>query len=201
MYYNPSPVAATFNSPTRQKSKSAHPLPPPATVIQGIHPFLVYSTSPVITYDLREPPSTLSSTHRGLPCSVLSQPATSPPTSRLTIVSPQLPWRITIKHSSSAVTAQDVFSELYRALRTPITSQEYQALLPSDRERRRVAAAYEDRYKHMHVRGEKEYEDEKRGGVRRVDFLMGKTRFRGLEVAIKPRSSVGAGDEWVLLTS
>lgn len=189
-------VAVSHSAKQKHKPKLVHPQGFP---ILGVHPFLGYSSSPAITYDLRESPSTLSSTHRGLPRSTLFQPATSPPTSHLTIISPHLPWRITIKHTSSAVTVHDVLSELYRVLRKPITSQEYHSLLPSDRERRRVADAYKDRYRH--ARGDTQYDEEKRNGVRRVDFLMGKTRFHGLGVAGKSISGATAGDVWVLHTS
>lgn len=83
-------------------------------------------------------------------------------------------------HSDRAyVTVDDVLEAIYRTLRANVTHEEY-AALPTERDIHSVASAYEERYRR--VRGEREYQEEKRRGVRRVDYLMGRTTFMGLSV-------------------
>ena len=102
------------------------------------------------------------------------------------------------------ITVRDVLTEIYYALRAPISHSEY-AQLSYERDRERAGRAYKRRYRRVlsssagphhedssdDSRREREYEDEKKAGLRRVDFLMEKTRFGGL--------SRGRGPgEWVL---
>ncbi|RDB26939.1 hypothetical protein Hypma_005123 [Hypsizygus marmoreus] len=158
-----------------------------------LHSLLQSSHSPTLTYDLTLPPSTISSQHRGISQRVLTEPATKPPLPVVLIIVPHLPWTITVAASYGAyVTVLDVLDGIYRSLRSNVTSQEFHAL-PSEKEMRRVSAAYEHRYRR--IRGSREYEDEKRRGVRRVDFLMGCTRFMGLSTTSR------GPDVWVLNTT
>jgi hypothetical protein len=98
------------------------------------------------------------------------------------------------------VTVRDVLTEIYYTLRSPISQLEY-AQLPCERDRERAARAYKRRYRRVlpahedaeDSRREREYEEEKKGGLRRVDFLMEKTRFGGLS---RGRSLMPG--EWVL---
>ena len=156
------------------------------------HPVLQFSHSPVLKFDVTQPPSTISTHHRGVSLRILSEPATDPPLPNLTIISPLLPWATNIAAPRGAfVTVGDVLHGLYRSLRINISSQDFHSLQSKDRIR--VTTAYEQRCKC--VRGTREYEHERRGGVRRVDFLMGHTQFTGL-------SSTNRGPGyWVLNTS
>jgi hypothetical protein len=109
----------------------------------------------------------------------LLEPASEPPLAFIHISSQHLPWSCKVHASNGRyVTVSDVLESLYRSLRVNITQSEFQTMLP-DKERRRATRAYEDRYRRY--RG-KAYEDEKRGGMKRVDFLMGRTRFGGLSL-------------------
>ncbi|KAF5378735.1 hypothetical protein D9615_006872 [Tricholomella constricta] len=179
----PSPYVVSF--PTGSQTTSMKPV--------RIHALLQSSSSPALDFDLTLPPSTITSRHQGISLRALSEPATNPPVSVITIIVPHLPWSITVRPSHGThVTVSDVLEEIYRKLRTNISSQEFHAL-PSEKDRQRVTAAYEQRYRR--IRSSREYEDEKRRGVRRVDFLMRHTRFMGL-------SSTSRGpDVWVLNTA
>ncbi|KAG6853259.1 hypothetical protein C0991_005672 [Blastosporella zonata] len=158
-----------------------------------LHALLQSSPSPLLNFDLRQPPSTITSHHKGISLCSFSEPATQPPLSSLTIVVPYLPWTLTVYPSRRGgyVTVEDVFEELYRMLRKNIVAEDYHAL-PSDKDRRRVSDAYERRYRR--IPSSREYEEEKRLGVRRVDFLMGRVNFGGLA------PSAEGPDVWVLQT-
>lgn len=105
----------------------------------------------------------------------------------MSIVTPHLPWSISVAASNGRyITVADVLSTLYRTLRVNVTSAEFHGL-KTHKLMRRVTAAYTDRY--TRLKGHRGYADEKSGGVKRVDFLMGCTRFHGL-------SPAGAADVW-----
>ncbi|GLB42507.1 hypothetical protein LshimejAT787_1105220 [Lyophyllum shimeji] len=179
----PSPYIISF--PTNAPTTYATPV--------RMHVLLQASGSPALTFDLTQHPSTITSHHKGISLRALSEPATKPPLSVITIVVAHLPWSIIVHPSNGTyVTIADVLEGLYRKLRTNISAQEFHAL-PTEKDMRRVTAAYEQRYRRL--RGSRECEDEKRRGVRRVDFLMGHTRFMGL-------SSTSSGrDVWFLNTT
>ena len=166
--------------------------PPKSTMHLHLHPFLQVSSSPPIIYDLTQPTSMLYSLHYGIPRSALRERATSPPVQTLRIISPRFPWIITVFPSTyHYLTINDVLDGIYRALRAGITHHEFNAL-PTDRDIRRVSRAYEERYRR--IRSQREYQEEKSRGVRRVDFLMEHTKFRGL-------SPAPGRDTWVLNTT
>jgi hypothetical protein len=75
------------------------------------------------------------------------------------------------------ITVADVLATLHRALRLAVHPNEYNAL-PSHEDKHKVNAAYEHRY--LRIADPAAHEEEKRKGVKRVDFLMGRTRFLGL---------------------
>lgn len=107
--------------------------------------------------------------------------------------SPHLPWIIKVSASREGfVAVGDVLETIYSALRVNVTSKEFHSL-PSEKDERRVTAAYEQRYRR--VRSSKEYDAEKRGGVKRIDFLMGHTAFTGLTPTTR------GPDVWALNTS
>ena len=152
------------------------------------HPLLDSSS---ITFDLMEHPSTiLTRNNYSLSVRTLREPATTPPLSFLTITSIHLPWVIKVYASNALyVTLEDIFDSIYRNLRTNITSAEFN-LFSKQEDQRRATRAYEKRYRrHRNTRA---YEEEKRGGMKRVDFLMGHTKFLGLS------NSSRHPDEWQL---
>ncbi|KAG6820005.1 hypothetical protein H0H93_006551 [Arthromyces matolae] len=158
-----------------------------------LHPLLQFSEGrpPVLAFDLRQSPSTITSHHPRISLRALQEPATQPPTHSLTIKSPHLPWVLNVRARGSYVTVEDVLEELYHMLRTNISAEDFHSL-PSNRDRRKVTEAYEARYRR--IRDSRAYEDEKRSGARRVDLLMGLTRFMGLSAGPRP-------DVWVMHSS
>ena len=75
------------------------------------------------------------------------------------------------------MTIADVLDAIYRALRNAATEAEYREI-PTQERRLRVDSAYRRRYKRLP--DVKDYEAEKAGGMRRIDFLAEKNIFAGL---------------------
>ncbi|KAH0581085.1 hypothetical protein J132_02931 [Termitomyces sp. J132] len=179
---------APLTPPSPSNSLPSSPfIPPPflrpAITPPRIHPLLQFHRIPILNFDLRQPPSAITSNHQRLSRQILYEPATSPPLRSLTIIIPDLPWTVTVRASHEYVTIQDVLDELYYSLRRNISAREFHAL-PNDQARRKVAMAYEQRYRR--ITSPREYEDEKRLGVIRVDFLMGRNKFLGLSLTSGP---------------
>jgi len=159
----PSPYTVSFsNSPARAR----------------IHPYLELSSVPAINYDLVHHPSSVHDhRHHRISSRVFTEPASTPLLRRLTIGSEHLPWTISISASNgSHATVGDVLHGVHRALRKNITPAEFSSL--SSHDGRRAIRAYEQRYRRY--RSTQAYEQEKRGGMKRIDFLMRKTKFWGL---------------------
>ncbi|KAJ7148362.1 hypothetical protein C8R46DRAFT_917064 [Mycena filopes] len=185
----PSPYAARCPS---HAHAPAHVDAPPRA-----HALLALSAAPLLHYDLSIHPSGITAHFPNIPSSGLRAPATTPPRPVLTITiaiaseSPHLhlpwPWPIHAMASNGrAVTVSDALTALYRALRENVTAAEYhRALLGPGAPvlKQRVGEAYRRRYERMRVQGHRGYGEEKRQGVKRVDFLMGRTEFRGLEAS------------------
>ncbi|KAJ6549051.1 hypothetical protein DFH09DRAFT_926386 [Mycena vulgaris] len=107
------------------------------------------------------------------------EPAVYPPQLSISIVTPHPPMvRSPVQASNGRyVTVSDALTALYRALRMNVTPAEFNAL-GTHKLMRRAAAAYTQRY--MRLKGHRGYAEEKAHGVKRVDFLMGCTKLRGL---------------------
>ncbi|KAK7007223.1 hypothetical protein R3P38DRAFT_2554134, partial [Favolaschia claudopus] len=131
---------------------------------------------PFINYDVSLPLSTITTGHRGVSRSMLQESAFSPPQLILTLVSARIPCVIRVAASNGHyVTIHDVFTTLYTILRINVTLEEYKAA--GDRTRRMVCEAYRQRYRLL-IGGD--YVAEKSKGIKRVDFLMGKTVLLGV---------------------
>ncbi|KAH7908897.1 hypothetical protein BJ138DRAFT_304232 [Hygrophoropsis aurantiaca] len=162
-----------------------------------------------ISYDITYTPSSRTvldrTTHSAVPAHTLSQPATDPPTpssSRIVLRSDKFPWPVVVgpsssssgssfyvgsspsKSSRSAITNLDLLYALHTTLLTRVTPQEWEALGHGSRAQRKATRAYEKRCTKMGGGWE--------GGVRRVDWLHGKTRLIGIEVE-KHGSAGGSG--------
>lgn len=182
----------TFHSPT-----SLH-----------MHPLFAYSRvhHAPIAYDVIHAPSARTvldcTTHSPVPAHTLSQPATDPPTaapSQLVLRSHKFPWTIVVNSSgltsgnsgsasskkmsrshsrsssmqASVITNLDVLYAVHTTLLSRVTPEEWEALGNGSKAQRKVTKAYEKRCTSM---GGWE------GGVRRVDWLGGKTHLSGIEV-------------------
>ncbi|KAJ7195797.1 hypothetical protein GGX14DRAFT_376649 [Mycena pura] len=159
----------------------------PAPSAPQLHVLLAFSpfSPPAVTYDVAHPPHTLNAQ---LTPSFL-EPATHPPRAVLALRCRRLPfaddWTISIvpSHPAGVVCVLDVLRAVYSALRTAVRRAEYDSL-GADGARQRVDAAYFARCRML--AGEEERQVEVLKGVKRVDFLCGKTRFLGLSGPLAP---------------
>lgn len=86
------------------------------------------------------------------------------------------------------VTVSDVLDAIYNSLRKNVTSAEFNTL-PGKKAMERVNAAYQARYRRIQDR--KSSEQEKKGGVKRIDFLMESRYLAGL-------SKGTSNDTWIM---
>ncbi|KAL1756878.1 hypothetical protein FB107DRAFT_260616 [Schizophyllum commune] len=173
--------SSSRHSGSAHHSTSKHRSPSPRPV--GIHRLLSVASPAVLQLDLRQSARIYLP---NIPSVYQARPATEPPLPRLTIICAHLPWRIHVDASNGRyVTVSDVLAALSHTLRTPVTEPEFHQLL-GHTDRRRAAAAYTERYRRAGT------SEEKRGGLRRVDFLMSRYHFVGLEPVR------GRGDAWTL---
>ncbi|KAF8879374.1 hypothetical protein BD779DRAFT_1552009 [Infundibulicybe gibba] len=174
--HNHSPPTPALSSSNFSPASSSGPLTPPqhpSARLPGPSPY-----PSDYHYDVTLPASTISTKHRQAATFSLSEPATSPPLRSMTVTSPHLPWSIKVYPSRhSVITVSDVLQGIYNALRTNLSASEFYAL-PTHKHQRRATAAYEARYRR--IRGAHAYDEEKRSGLKRVDYLMDNTRFAGL---------------------
>ncbi|KAF7334971.1 hypothetical protein MVEN_02247100 [Mycena venus] len=129
----------------------------------------------------------------GLSSAGFLEPAVYPAQTGITLVTPHLPWQISVPASNAKyVTVADVLNTIYRTLRMNATPGEFEALR-KDKLMQRVSGAYTQRCKRL--RGHRGYEQERKEGIKRVDFLIGYHQFQG----IVPTD--GALDVWQLTIS
>ncbi|EEB91490.1 hypothetical protein MPER_10140 [Moniliophthora perniciosa FA553] len=130
----------------------------------------------------------MTTRHSSLSTTTLNEPALNPPVASLKLITSLIPWSIHVNASNGYfVTVADVLNALYRSLRTNITQAEY-STLPSRSDIQQVNEAYEYRYRRVH-----DYRssiEEKKAGVKRVDFLRRRTRFMGLSPSNSPTSLI-----------
>ena len=190
----PHPLPVDSNTPP----SPYHSLPEPSSYafsyaaspsLPRPHPLLEASA---VNWDMMEHSSTITRNKHFLPSRALREPATTPPQPLLSIRSQHLPWIIEVYASNgSYVSVGDVFDTIYRSLRTNINTIEFN-LFPHQMDQRRATRAYEQRYRRF--RNTFGNDDEKRSGMKRIDFLMCFTKFHGL-------SKIGSHtvtDEWQL---
>lgn len=181
----PGPSPYTISFVPQFPAKSPHyvgPLRP--------HPLL---ESAAVNWNLMENPSAITLNNYLLSSRLLVEQATTPPLPALSIISIHLPWTINVRASNgSYVTLGDLFDSVYLSLRTNITTNEFN-LLPHQNDQKRATRAYEQRYRRL--RSISAHDEEKRGGMKRIDFLMGHTTFHSI-------SNTGRrSDEWRLNVS
>ncbi|KAJ8081442.1 hypothetical protein AAF712_012259 [Marasmius tenuissimus] len=154
---------------------SYHQPPKPAVQPVRAHNLIGYSHQPALNFDVTLPISTLTSRYQSLSSLLLAEPAVTPALSSLVLTTHHLPWSITIFPSNGYyVTVRDMLDAIYHALRKNVSQHEYQ----SCRDKLRVNEAYQRRY--SRIRDYHASRQEKASGVKRVDFLCGKTRFMGI---------------------
>ena len=175
-----------------------------------MHPLFAYSHQvhhARILYDVCQTPSAQtvmdSTTHSPVSAHTLTQPATDPPTTapdHLLLKSRKFPWTVVVKASSpspseetersnwcspitaNVITNWDVLCAVHTTLITRITPEEWAALGNESPAQQRISRAYEERFSVMGGR---------KKGIRRVDWLDGKTHLIGIKVDRRGRGSIG----------
>lgn len=105
----------------------------------------------------------------------LNLPATMPRVSQLTLTINGLPWSIRVTSTTNplhAITNLDVVESIYASLRVPVSRREWEGLGHNSKVQLRITDAYGKRCAQTH-----DWE----GGVRRSDFLLGRTILVGIE--------------------
>ncbi|EPQ51703.1 hypothetical protein GLOTRDRAFT_107870 [Gloeophyllum trabeum ATCC 11539] len=197
------PTPSVASAPACKFSPSHPPLPlsnrracycPPL----NMHPLLAHTRfhHAPISYDVVYTPSARTvvdrTTRQPVPTHTLTQPATEPPiatTSQLVLTSDKFPWPVVVGASTAfpsksarplrprspqAISNLDVLYALHATLFTRVTPQEWDGLGHGSRAQRRVTHAYEKRCAKMGGGWD--------GGVRRIDWLGGRTRLVGVEM-------------------
>jgi len=176
--------------PTPQSLFSTMPLP--ASKLQ-IHPAITYTgIPPYLCFDLAFPPSYLlvpdspslgsdrssasSRSFENVNLSLLSEQATYPASPSITLLTEALPWSITVTAKSSFVTVYDVLQALHSSLRLQVTKVEWASLSRASQDV--IAASFHKRVDGFTDRLKREKQLGK--GVRRLDFLVGRTRLYGI---------------------
>lgn len=175
----PSPNSILKNSPTPSAPSLNSPL--------ELHHILQFSFIPGIHFDVRWSPDILWTHYHSLHKDVLDEPATVPPVAQLHLVSPSLLWGIDVLPTRSNhrgeyyVSVLDVLRAIYTSLKTAITHEEFAryARRPYGATiQKRAIQAYEERCRRSGLLEAREAK--RKQGMRRVDFLLGRTRFLGL---------------------
>ncbi|KAJ7459330.1 hypothetical protein FB451DRAFT_1272522 [Mycena latifolia] len=206
-----SPPPPPLMSPSSSSSTSSYgPLTPPPLPYAGLpgptpfvppsaytkssagkgraHSLIAQSSTPLLNYDISLHPSSISTHYMGVSSAGLVEPAVYPPQPAISLATPYLPWAIGVVASNRRyVTVSDVLNSVYHALRANVTPAEFNAL-DTQKLMRRAAAAYTKRCERL--RGHRGYAEEKMQGVKRIDFLMGHTKFQGIS------PGVGAPGMW-----
>ncbi|CAA7261295.1 unnamed protein product [Cyclocybe aegerita] len=155
-------------------------IPVPVSKPIQIHFLLAFSpfSEPAVNYDLSLPPTIVDGQY---PPSAFAESATSPPLPSLLITHPLLKYCLEVVPAASVagsyVSVMDVLNSLYKELRLPIHPVEY-AELTDVEVRHAVDAAYYSRC--GRIRDVEARIKEERKGIKKVDLLMGRTRFMGL---------------------
>ena len=109
---------------------------------------------------------------------IFLESATLPGRPFIKLVTAGLPWSIAVaaKSTYNLVTLYDVFEALYLSLRIQVKKAEY--WYPSPAYQKEIAASYHTRVDKIPDKTMRKEQREK--GVRRLDFLVGCTRFSGI---------------------
>ncbi|KAI8974867.1 hypothetical protein BD414DRAFT_497774 [Trametes punicea] len=160
---------------TRSRSRSfrGSESPPPKV---KLCPYIIYNSSkPPMWLDLRHSPDTIRfrAVQRQLYQSDLSRFACEPPLPHIRLYHAQLPWYVDVEASNpSGVTLYDLFYAIYCYMMRPIEYGDYYNIEMNYELRDRIACAWAERCTS---------EEERRKGVRRVDYLMGKVIMEGVQ--------------------
>ncbi|KAJ3486666.1 hypothetical protein NLI96_g4071 [Meripilus lineatus] len=188
-------LTASPTSSRRAHVRTPSPLSLPATAVIISHPVLSSTTHPdprtnipSFIWDVTLPLETITQAPFSTPPTVslqtvMREPATRPGLHEIVIRVEDFPWKIVVKpyrptpaHPYPEVTVYDVLYALSANLNLPVLRSEYSQL--PDHLRPGVDRAYYARCDR--ILSQRDRDEEIRRGVRRVDFLAGRTTFKGL---------------------
>ena len=200
----PSPPSPRTPSPTISESTASSLSPPPTpqslfktiplpALIPYIHPAITYTgTPPCLGFDLAFPPSHLLtpdspsigsdrspvSPHsiQSVDLALLCEPAIYPPTPSIILQTEALPWSITVTAGSTFVTLYDILQALHSSLRLQVTKTEWASFSRGSQDA--IFTSFLERVDRISGRIKREKQLGK--GVRRLDFLVGRTKFFGI---------------------
>ncbi|KDR66866.1 hypothetical protein GALMADRAFT_80366, partial [Galerina marginata CBS 339.88] len=82
-----------------------------------------------VSWDLNDPPATITRNRRHVTIQTFAEPATSPPLGFMTIAIENIPWKIRVYASyKTYITLEDVIQTIYLSLRTNIAKSELDSL-------------------------------------------------------------------------
>ncbi|KAJ7658690.1 hypothetical protein DFH06DRAFT_1130980 [Mycena polygramma] len=142
------------------------------------HSLIVVAGSTTLHYDFSLPSSAIPTNFAGF-----HEPAVFPSKLALSILIPYHPWTLPVGPSNGRyVTVSDVINAVHRSLHTGLTQADFDELGKTILTFR-VAEAYTRRCRRMRVNRHRGADGE---CVKRVDLLLGCTRFRGLSATSSP---------------
>ncbi|KDQ54314.1 hypothetical protein JAAARDRAFT_38471 [Jaapia argillacea MUCL 33604] len=183
-----------WSKPPHPPISSSTTHPPPWEC--QLNPYLSHTPqgTPCITFDIGQPPyaTFFSTTQNLIPLMEgdFAQPATYPFVSLMCIsgvaddCANPWPWPIRV-HNRRGVTIRDVFDRIYENFREFLQREEYDGMM--ERRKRLVEERYFKRIKEERRRPRWSGDDEVEGavsprdGLTRVDYMLDRTMFRGLE--------------------
>jgi len=107
---------------------------------------------------------------------LLSEPAIYPATPSIILLTDALPWSITVTTKSTFITLYDVLQALHSSLRLQVTKVEWASL--SRASQAVISTSFHKRVNGFSDRIKREKQLGR--GVRRLDFLVGRTRLFGI---------------------
>ncbi|KAG5652463.1 hypothetical protein H0H81_004959 [Sphagnurus paluster] len=182
--YTPSNLSSTgpITPPPLSYHGSPYASKPLPALASRIHPLLSGSDAQTLRHDISLPLD-LSR----IPDHILNEPATEPPLPYMIITCAHLPreWEFRVLSTRTKqgtfVTVGGVISALYANLRFGVefaNQGAYEAMVPSDHDRRMINAAWKRRY--TRIWDAKSQEEERKKGLKRIDFLKDRNTFAGL---------------------
>lgn len=154
---------------------------------------------PLVVWDIFQPTSSLRAASSQYPI-YPSLSAIEPPVQSLRIVCKDMPWMIRIKKKEGFVTVSDVFEAIYIQMQEQIIHSEWR--LMSSRHQKNIIQQWNQRSAAAKAAGQHDNHD---GGIRRVDYLLGRTAFIGLkqdpDMVKELVGEIDVGDAWLLVLS
>ncbi|KAH8110035.1 hypothetical protein DFH11DRAFT_825917 [Phellopilus nigrolimitatus] len=199
----------TSNAPKKPVDPPANPRPisrppsQPRADVAPVSPLLTKGSPTMVYFDLRLPYTCARKLVKGthwthLNHDNLKQPASQPPRERMHIYTAECPndWVIEVRarpnRGWSYVTVENVLEALYEGLNRPIEHDRWARDSVNPRHAQRVTKAFHRRVELLEKKRPIRFEDARKKGLLRIDYLGSQCRFAGLVFG-------GEGSEWWML--